>query len=196
MKILFIIAMDREAIKFANDYKLNKITDNYYKKDNIELLITSIGRNGVTSALTNLIYEYNIDIRNYVMINFGMVGSNNLKIGNVVMVNKSYGYNIDTTMFGDKLYEGAYSPYELDKINDVNIYDCYTSDGFVLKTDIKEDVIFDMELNSIITFPFKKKYSIKVVSDSLSNHEFNKFNYDDSLPKIYEIINKIIKENE
>lgn len=196
MKILFVVAMDREAIKFANDYNLKKITDNYYKKDNIELIITSATRNGVTSSLSNLIYDYNIDLRDYIMINFGMVGSNNLKIGDVVMIDKSYGYNLDLTLFDKKLYEGPYSPYELYKINNEKKCNCYTSDGFVTNTDIKEDSVFDMELNSIITFPFKKCYSIKIVSDSLSNNEFEDFNYDDHINKIYEIINKIIKENE
>ena len=196
MKFLFIIAMEREALKFAKDYKLKKVADNYYKNDNLELLITSVTRNGVTYSLSNLIYEYNIDIRNYVMINFGMVGSNNLPIGEVVMVDKSYGYNIDMTMFNNKLYEGPCSPYQLDLISNAKHYDCYTSDGFVLKTDIKESVMFDMELNSIITFPFKKKYSIKVVSDSLDNNDFNDFKYDDHLSQIYELIDAIIKENE
>ena len=195
MKILFVVAMDRESNKFIKDYKLNKIADNYYKNGDLELLITSFGRNAVTSSLSNLIYDYNIDIRNYVMINFGMVGSNNLKIGDVVMIDKSYGYNIDVTMFGNSLYEGPYSPYQLDKLDNIKTVNCYTSDGFVLETDIKESVVFDMELNSIITFPFKKKYSIKVVSDSLDNKAFDEFNYDDYLPKIYEFIDGIIKES-
>lgn len=48
-----------------------------------------------------------------------------------------------------------------------------------------------MKLNSIVTFPFKKKYAVKVVSDSLNNNEYNNFNFDKSLPKIYEIIDKM-----
>lgn len=194
MKVLFVVAMDREAIRFAKDYKLNKVSDNYYKRDNIELLITTVTRNAVTSSLSNLIYDYNIDIRNYVMVNFGMVGSNNLPVGSVIMVDKSYGYNIDMTMFGNSLYDGPYSPYSLDKLKGKKYCDCYTSDGFVLETDIKQDVVFDMELNSIITFPFKKKYSIKVVSDSLDNDAFDNFNYDDHLPKVYKLIDEIIKK--
>ena len=195
MKVLFIIAMEREALKLADYFGLNKIKDNYYKKDDLELLITTETRNGVTYALSNLIYDYNLDIRDYIMINVGMVGSNNLGVGTVTMIDKSYSYGFDMRMFDGKQYEGPCSPYELDKLTNVSINDCYTSDAFVLKTDIKEDVVFDMELNAIITFPFKKKYSIKVVSDSLSNNEFEDFNYDDYLPKIYELINRIIKES-
>ena len=34
MKYLFIIAMKKEADDIINHYKLDKIDDNYYKKDN------------------------------------------------------------------------------------------------------------------------------------------------------------------
>ena len=194
MKYLFVIAMEKEAKIIIENYKLKKINDNYYKKDNLELLITDITRNGVTSSLINLIYKYNIDLRTYTLINVGLVGSNNLKINDVYMVNKSYGYNFDLTPFGDPLYKAPYSPYEMDIIDSEKKVNCYTSDSFVTSTSVLEDALFDMELNSIITFPFKKKYSIKVVSDSLNDKEYNEFNFDKSLPKIYEIINKIIAE--
>lgn len=196
MKVLFIIAMDKEALKLADDYKLKKVNDGYYKNDNLELLITNPTRNGVTSKLSNYIYDYNIDIRNYICINVGMVGSNNLKIGDVYMVNNSYGYNFDMTMFDKKLYEAPYSPFKLNTLSNVKLCDCYTSDSFVLSTNIKSDALFDMELNSIVTFPFKKIYSIKLISDSLSNVEFENFNYDDIVPNIYNMIDEIIKENE
>lgn len=128
------------------------------------------------------------------MINIGMVGSNNLSINNVYLVNQSYGYNFDLTPFGDPLYHAPYSPFKMDTIKDIKAVNCYTSDGFVLQTKIKDDALFDMELNGIITFPFNKKYSIKVVSDSLNNNEYNNFNFDKSLPEIYEIIDKIMTE--
>lgn len=195
MKYLFIIALEKEAKVIANHYNLNKIDDNYYKKDNIELLITDISRNGITSSLIDYIYKYNINIKDYTMINFGMVGSNNLKINDVYMVDKSYGYNFDLTLFDSPLYVAPYSPYQMDVIENIDKVNCYTSDSFVTSTNLKEDALFDMELNSIVTFPFKKKYSIKVISDSLSDKEFNKFEFDKSLNKIYEIIDKIIADN-
>ena len=49
-----------------------------------------------------------------------------------------------------------------------------------------------MELNAIVNFPFKKYYSIKVVSDSLNNKEYNNFNYKEALIKIIKVIDKII----
>lgn len=194
MKYLFVIALKKEAEIIIDHYNLNKITDNYYKKDNIELLITDISRNGITACLSNYIIDNNIDIRDYTMINIGMVGSNNLKINDVYMVNESLGYHFDLTPFGDPLYKAPYSPYKMDVLNNEKVAKCYTSDGFVTNTNIKEDSLFDMELNSIVTFPFKKKYSIKVISDSLNNSEFDKFEFNESLPKIYELIDKIITE--
>ena len=192
MKYLFVIAMKKEAKSIIKHYNLEKIDDNYYKKDNIELIITEMSRNGITSTLINLLYKYNLDYRDYIMINVGVAGSNNLKINDVYMVNKSYGYNFDLTLFNTPLYEGIMSPYEMDKLEGYKSTNCYTSDSFVTKTDIKEDALFDMELNMIITFPFKKKYSIKVVSDSLSNHEYGNFNFDKDLDKVFHITDKII----
>ena len=194
MKYLFVIALEKEAKIIKEHYNLDEITNNYYKKDNIELIITDISRNGITGSLINLLYDYDIDYRNYTMINVGMVGSNNLRINDVYMVNNSYGYNFDLTPFGDPLYKAPYSPYKMDILENEKLADCYTSDSFVTSTDIKTDALFDMELNSIVTFPFKKKYSIKVISDSLNDKEFNEFKFDKSLPKIYEIVNKIIAE--
>lgn len=192
MKYLFIIAMKKEASDIINHYKLDKIDDNYYKKDNLELVITDVSRNGITSALVNLIYKYNINYKDYTAINIGMVGSNNLKVGEVVMATKNLGYHFNLTPFGDPLYHALNSPFSLEKVCNVKSATCYTSDGFVLETNIKEDAIFDMELNAIVNFPFKKYYSIKVVSDSLNNKEYDNFDYQKSLEEIIKVIDKII----
>ena len=192
MKYLFIIAMEKEASDIIKHYKLNKIDDNYYKRDNLELVITDVSRNGITSALVNLNCKYNINYKDYIAINIGMVGSNNLKVGEVVMATKSFGYHFNLTSFGDPLYHALNSPFNLEKVDSIKNVTCYTSDGFVLETNIKEDAIFDMELNAIVNFPFKKYYSIKVVSDSLNNNEYNKFNYKKALEEIIKVIDKII----
>ena len=192
MKYLFIIAMEKEASDIIEHYKLNKIDNNYYKRDNLELVITDVSRNGITSALVNLNCKYNINYKDYIAINIGMVGSNNLKVGEVVMATKSFGYHFNLTPFGEPLYHALNSPFNLEKIDGIKGAICYTSDGFVLKTDIKEDAIFDMELNAIVNFPFKKYYSIKVVSDSLNNKEYDNFDYQKSLEEIIKVIDKII----
>lgn len=194
MKYLFVIAMEKEAKDIIKHYGLNKVDNNYYQLDNISLVVTDISRNGVTSSLVDLIYKHKLNYEDYTMINIGTTGSNNLPVGSVFLVDKSYGYNFDLTPFGDPLYQAPYSPYKMDEIKGVKKINCYTSDGFVLKTNIKDDALFDMELNSIITFPFKKKYSIKVVSDSLNNKTYSNFKFDNELPKVYAIIDQIITE--
>ncbi len=87
--------------------------------------------------------------------NFGYVGSNVIPIGTEVRVGecKLYHPNVE--------YEEP--TYKLD--GDIT---CYTSNDFVLSTDIKEPVVFDMELAYILALGFKDVESIKIVSDNLS----------------------------
>lgn len=194
MKYLFVIAMEKEALEIIKNYKLEKVDNNYYSHDNIDLIITDISRNGITSSLINLLYKHKLNYSNYTMINVGMVGSNNLPVGSVVMANESLGYHFDLTPFGDPLYQAPNSPFKLNVIEGIKQAKCYTSDGFVLKTNIKDDVIFDMELNAIINFPFKKYYSIKIISDSLNNNEYNDFNFKDKIKEIFNIVDKIMQD--
>ena len=89
------------------------------------------------------------------IVNFGYAGSNNIPIGTEVKVGecKVYHPNVE--------YEEP--TYKLD--GDVI---CYTSNDFVLSTNIKEPVVFDMELAYILALGFKNVESIKIVSDNLS----------------------------
>lgn len=194
MKYLFVIAMQKESKEIIEHYNFKKVDENYYKSGNKELIITNISRNGITNSLVNLLYKYNLNYNDYTMINIGMVGSNNLPIGSIVGVDKSFGYHFDLTPFNDPLYHAPFSPFKMTEIKGLKQVNCYTSDGFVLKTDIKEEAIFDMELNAIVLFPFKKYYSIKIVSDSLNNHEYNNFNYHEKINEVFKIIDKIMQD--
>lgn len=189
MKYLFVIAMRKEANVLIEHYNLENVSDNYYKNNNIELIITDITRNGVVKSLLN------INTKDKIIINVGLVGSNNLSIGEIVQVNKSYGYHFDLTPFGDPLYCAPNSPCEINKIENLKSINCYTSDGFVTSTTIKEDSIFDMELNAITLFAHKEIYSIKIVSDTLNANLYNEFNYDKSINESLKYIDKIIKGN-
>jgi nucleoside phosphorylase len=184
--ILFVIAMEKEANAIIKYYNLEKVKENYYEKNSIALIITGITRNGVVKSLIDC------DTKDKIIINLGLVGSNNLNIGDIVQVNNSLGYHFDLTPFGDPLYTAINSPYQLSKIDNLKCIDCYTSDGFVQKTNIKETCIFDMELNAITLFPHKKLHSIKIVSDTLSAKDYNTFNYDDAINNALLYIDKII----
>jgi hypothetical protein len=95
------------------------------------------------------------------IINFGYVGSNKLEIGATVEVGKC------------KLYHPNVQ-YEEPTYNIGNGLTCYTSNDFVLYTDIKEPVLFDMELAYILAMGFCNVKSIKIVSDNLNIKEYEK----------------------
>lgn len=93
------------------------------------------------------------------IVNFGYAGSNCLEIGKEYTVSKS------------KLYHPNVDYDEPEYILDGE-YPCFTSNDFVLGTDIKEPCLFDMELAYILALGFENVKSIKIVSDSLSMDEY------------------------
>ena len=190
MNILFVVAMKKEANKIIEHYNLKQKKENFYQNKNISLIITDIGRNNVTLSLLELIKIYNM--KESIIINIGLVGSNNLNIGEIIEIDNSYGYHFDLTPFGDKLYHTTNSPYKLNTINELKKINCYTSDGFVQQTNIKKTCVFDMELNTITLFPHKKIHSIKIVSDTLNADKYNEFNYDEAIKKSLIYSDKII----
>lgn len=190
MNILFVVAMQKEANKIIEHYNLKKQKENLYQKEEISLIITDVGRNNVTKSLLKLLNTYNM--KDSIIINIGLAGSNNLNVGEVIEVNNNYGYHFDLTPFGDKLYHTTNSPFKLDTINELKQIDCYTSDGFVQETNIKETCVFDMELNAITLFPHKKIHSIKIVSDTLSANAYKEFNYDKAIQESLIYSDKII----
>lgn len=93
------------------------------------------------------------------IINFGYVGSNVISIGTEIRVGSCRLYHPNVE------YEEP--TYKLD--GDIT---CYTSNDFVLNTNIKEPVVFDMELAYILALGFKNVESIKIVSDNLSLKQY------------------------
>lgn len=93
------------------------------------------------------------------IINFGYVGSNNIPVGTEVHIGSC------------KLYHPNVNYQEPTYILDGNIK-CYTSNDFVLQTEIKEPCVFDMELAYICALGFKRVESIKIVSDNLNLKEY------------------------
>lgn len=170
-KILFVIAMQKEATKIAEELKLNKITENQYSRDNITLIITGVGKQQTAMSLVSYL-ENNKENKPDIIINMGYVGSTNSKIGQWVNVNKSYNY--EWNIPGEERY--TIIGYDREKIStldnaNIKILPCYSAESFVTSTDIKEDVVFDMELHSIYMICCKydiELISLKKVSDNLS----------------------------
>lgn len=170
-KILFVIAMQKEATKIAKELKLNKITENQYSRDNITLIITGVGKQQTAMSLVSYL-ENNKENKPDIIINMGYAGSTNSKIGQWVNVNKSYNY--EWNIPGEEKY--TIIGYDREKIStldnaNIKILPCYSAESFVTSTDIKEDVVFDMELHSIYMICCKydiELISLKKVSDNLS----------------------------
>lgn len=93
------------------------------------------------------------------IVNFGYVGSNVLPIGTEVKIGEC------------KLYH-PHVEYDEPTYKLSGDVPCYTSNDFVLHTDIKEPVVFDMELAYILALGFENVESIKIVSDNLSLKEY------------------------
>ena len=170
-KILFVIAMQKEATKIAKELTLKQITENQYSKENITLIITGVGKQQTAISLVKYL-ENNKENKPDIIINMGYVGSTNSKIGQWVNVNKSYNY--EWNIPGEERY--TIIGYDREKIStldnaNMKILPCYSAECFVTSTDIKEDAVFDMELHSIYMICCKydiELISLKKVSDNLS----------------------------
>lgn len=131
-----------------------------YVPKNERVIITGEGYANVIRSLKDLDEDENV------IINIGYCGSNNLPVGTVVRVKNCYSYH---PIFGDSMKYKDKS-YLCDP---AGRYDCYSSGDFVVQTDIKEPCVFDMELYAICSLGFKT-IAIKIVSDNLSLHDYDK----------------------
>lgn len=95
--------------------------------------------------------------------NFGYVGSNVIPIGTEVRVGscKLYHPNVE--------YD---EPIFITRDYMCSGICCYTSNDFVLNTNINRSCVFDMELAYILALGFKNVESIKIVSDNLSLSQY------------------------
>lgn len=185
-KVLFVIAMEKEAKDIAKKLELNEIKNdkhnNYnskiYRKDNISLLITGIGKQQTAINLTQYLENNKENIPDTI-INVGYVGSTNTKIGAWVSVDKIYNY--EWNIPGEQRYsiDGFKDNNGIIKViknKQIKVLPCYSAESFVTSTDIKDDVIFDMELHSIYLvcqmYNIKELISLKKVSDNLSLEDY------------------------
>lgn len=185
-KVLFVIAMEKEAKDIAKKLELNEIKNdkhnNYnskiYRKDNISLLITGIGKQQTAINLTQYLENNKENIPDTI-INIGYVGSTNTKIGAWVNVDKIYNY--EWNIPGEQRYsiDGFKDNNGIIKViknKQIKVLPCYSAESFVTSTDIKDDVIFDMELHSIYLvcqmYNIKELISLKKVSDNLSLEDY------------------------
>lgn len=119
-----------------------------------ETIMTGVGYGNVYKALANI-------PRDTPITNIGYAGSNNIPIGTTCHIGECRSYHPHVE-FDEKIYHLSGNCI------------CYTSNDFVLQTDVKEPVVFDMELYAILSMGFTNVKAIKIVSDNLSIDEYEK----------------------
>lgn len=175
-QVLFVIAMEKEAIDIKKKLGLEKVQDNMYRKENISLLVTGIGKQQTAIRLTQ--YLEHTQNKPDVIINIGYAGSTNSKIGEWVNVSKSFNY--EWMIPGEQQYivEG----FDDDRIKtiqneEISKLPCYSAESFVTSTKIKENVLFDMELHSVYLACCMygiDLIALKKVSDNLNLDDYYK----------------------
>ena len=146
-QILFVIAMKKEATDIAEKLKLEKINENVYRKENISLIITGIGKQQTAINLTR--YLENCDIKPDLIINMGYVGSTNSKMGEWVNVSKSYNY--EWNIPGEQQYTvEEFNDDRIKTLENIKKLPCYSAESFVTHTDIKDDVLFSARRAALV----------------------------------------------
>lgn len=171
--ILIHCAMKKESEKIAKELNM-KESEKIYKGEiegtHVTLITTGIGKQKTAIELVKYLEN---NEKPDLIINVGYTGSSNTPIGTWVNVNKSY--NLEWNIPGEEKYSMDVGNQKLKLIPELKSMPCYTAECFVTKTDIKEEVLFDMELHSvcliadIYNIPVA---SIKQVSDNLSLNNY------------------------
>ena len=182
--------MEKEASNITKKLGLEKIKDGIYRKENISLLITGIGKQQTAIRLTQ--YLERAKNKPDIIINMGYAGSTNSKIGEWVNVSKSYNYEWNIPGEQQYVIEGFEKNMikllsQLDSsirgetkiLHKDNIKElpCYSAESFVTSTNIKDDVLFDMELHSIYLICCIygiELVALKKVSDNLNLEDYYK----------------------
>ncbi len=172
-EILIVCAMKKESNLIAQKLNLRQISENIWRKNNISLLIVGIGKQRTAINLTKYLCE---NSKPDLIINIGYAGSTDIKIGSWVNITKSYNYEWEIP--GEEKYSFLdYGNKKLNLIDNDNVekVECYSSESFVTKTELKGHIAFDMELHSIViicdmfNIPVM---SLKKISDNLSIDDY------------------------
>ena len=179
--ILIHCAMEKEGKKIADSLNLvqkeeNKIFNIYEGKEKetkIDLIITGIGKQKTAIGLSTYLCT---NARPDIIINIGYAGSTNEEIGRWINISKSY--NLEWDIPGEEKYSMKdIGNQELEKIENLKLLPCYSSETFVTSSKIKDNVIFDMELHSICLLGDLYNIpvlSLKKISDNLNMEDYYK----------------------
>lgn len=207
--ILIHCAMKKEGEQIARllnlvekkkkEDEFNNIITTFEGKQNetkITLIVTGIGKQKTAIGLTKYLCEND---KPDLIINIGYAGSTSAKIGSWVSINKSY--NLEWDITGEQKYSmDDLGGQDLVTIEELEKLPCYSAECFVNNTDIKENVIFDMELHSVSLLADLYNIpliSLKKVSDNLNMDDYYNTVEDNRLMELessVKYIEKFLKE--
>ena len=207
--ILIHCAMKKEGEQIARllnlvekkkkEDEFNNIITTFEGKQNetkITLIVTGIGKQKTAIGLTKYLCEND---KPDLIINIGYAGSTSVKIGSWVSINKSY--NLEWDITGEQKYSmDDLGGQDLVTIEELEKLPCYSAECFVNNTDIKDNVIFDMELHSVSLLADLYNIplvSLKKVSDNLSMDDYYKTVEDNRLMELessVKFIEKFLKD--
>lgn len=171
--ILIICAMKKESKKIVEKLDLEMITDGLFRKRNVTLLLSGIGKQRTAISLTKYLCEND---KPDLVINIGYAGSTDIKIGSWVNITKSYNY--EWNIPGEERYSFVdFGNKELELLNNSNMQkvECYSSESFVTETNLEGHIAFDMELHSVAVvcdmFDIPVM-ALKKISDNLSLDDY------------------------
>lgn len=120
-----------------------------------KILVTGIGAVNVITALRDV-------AKNTPILNVGYAGSNSIKLGTRCRIGKVALNHPKAAYKEPQFMLGGDTP-------------CFTSSDFVTESDIAEPCVFDMELAYILALGFTNVVAEKIVSDNLSEKEYERF---------------------
>lgn len=194
--ILIICAMPKEAKFIAKNLNLIQERENLYKKENITLLISGVGKQRTAICLTKYLCEN--DKPNKV-INIGYAGSTDIPVGKWVNITRAYNYEWEIP--GEEKYVMLdFGSQKLKTLKNTTIekVECYSAECFVLDTDIEEHVAFDMELHSIAFICDECEiplYSLKKISDNLSLENYHENVKQEDIFELHSSLDILKQEN-
>lgn len=164
---VILVAMEKEA--------------QYINCPNAKVIVTGIGVNNVIKTLSQAIMNKEISEKDTI-INVGYAGSTCFNIGDIVRVNGVKRFKPSRT-----ITEEAY-PLEIGPFSNDKVAGCYTADDFI--EDTKDIPLVDMELFYIRAF-FDNLIAFKIVSDNLSEKDYEEFNPQMAWESMNNILNEI-----
>lgn len=171
--ILIVCAMKKESKKIVKKLDLSKVNEEIFRKENVTLLLSGIGKQRTAISLTKYLCE---NKKPDLVINIGYAGSTDIRVGSWVNITKSYNY--EWNIPGEEEYSFTdYGNKALELLDNTNIQkvECYSSESFVTETNLEGHIAFDMELHSVVVVCDMFRIpviALKKISDNLSLNDY------------------------